>query len=129
MNHSPIEVPRTPRRPRPNYRNYDQTPRKHKTPSSAALQGLNNRSETVKDVKERVTKRLKLYFAMDDWQAQMIHRIRQGYDSILIAGTGYGKSLIFQGLAALDLRKTVEIRCIVARTRLPHVRDMRDNSA
>jgi len=93
------------------------------------LQGLNNRSETVKDVKERVTKRLKLYFAIHDWQAQMIHRIRQGYDSILIAGTGYGKSLIFQGLAALDLRKTVEIRCIVARTRLPRVRDMRDNSA
>ncbi|KAF8959379.1 hypothetical protein BDZ97DRAFT_1646257, partial [Flammula alnicola] len=42
-----------------------------------------------------------------DWQAHIIHRLRQGYDSILIAGTGYGKSLVFQGLAALDKKKIV----------------------
>ncbi|KAF6762940.1 hypothetical protein DFP72DRAFT_1140150 [Ephemerocybe angulata] len=33
--------------------------------------------------------------------AHLIRRILQGYDSILCAGTGYGKSLIFEGLAAL----------------------------
>ena len=36
----------------------------------------------------------------DDWQVR-IHRILQGYDSILCAGTSYGKSLVFEGLALL----------------------------
>ncbi|KAK0466075.1 P-loop containing nucleoside triphosphate hydrolase protein, partial [Desarmillaria tabescens] len=43
----------------------------------------------------------KLSYHPDDWQAHLIHRILQGYDSIFCAGTGYGKSLIFEGLAAL----------------------------
>ena len=98
------EVPSTPRRPG---RNDYQTPRKHKVSSTAALRGLKNHLENVENVKAKVTKRLKLPFEMDEWQAYMIHRIYQGYDSILIAGTGYGKSLIFQGLAALDKKKMV----------------------
>ncbi|KAF8962190.1 P-loop containing nucleoside triphosphate hydrolase protein, partial [Flammula alnicola] len=52
-------------------------------------------------------KLLKLSFEVDDWQAHMVHRVRKGYDSIFIAGTGYGKSLIFQGLAALAPEKTL----------------------
>ena len=35
----------------------------------------------------------------DNWQVHLIQRILQGYDSIFCAGTGYGKSLIFEALA------------------------------
>ena len=100
------EVPSTHRRP---CQNDHQTPRKHKVPSTAALRGLKNHLESVEIMKAKITKRLKLPFEMDEWQAHMIHRIYQGYDSILIAGTGYGKSLIFQGLAAFDKKKMVLI--------------------
>ena len=37
----------------------------------------------------------------DDWQLHLVRRILAGYDSILCAGTGYGKSLIFEALALL----------------------------
>jgi superfamily II DNA helicase RecQ len=40
-------------------------------------------------------------YTPDEWQIHLIRRILQGYDSILCAGTGYGKSLIFEGLAVL----------------------------
>lgn len=39
----------------------------------------------------------------------MIRRILQGYDSIFCAGTGYGKSLIFEGLAVLGGPKKLVI--------------------
>ncbi|KAF8164511.1 P-loop containing nucleoside triphosphate hydrolase protein, partial [Mycena galopus ATCC 62051] len=34
-----------------------------------------------------------------------------GYDSLLIAGTGYGKSIIFEGLVALNKTKIVIVVC------------------
>jgi DEAD/DEAH box helicase len=45
----------------------------------------------------------------DDWQVHLIRRILQGYDSIFCAGTGYGKSLIFEGLAVLGGPKKLVI--------------------
>lgn len=105
MNASNRKVPSTPRRQNPPPP--PQTPRVHKAPSSASVNGIRVLPETALDVKTKVTKKLKLTFSMDDWQAHVIHRIRQRYDSILVAGTGYGKSLIFQGLAALDMKKIV----------------------
>jgi len=42
-----------------------------------------------------------LSYTPDDWQVHLIRRILQGYDSIFCAGTGYGKSLIFEALAVL----------------------------
>jgi ATP-dependent helicase YprA (DUF1998 family) len=51
---------------------------------------------------------LKLSYTPDEWQVHLIRRILQGYDSIFCAGTGYGKSLIFKGLAVLGgLKKLV----------------------
>ena len=47
---------------------------------------------------------LNLSYTPDDWQVHLIRRILQGYDSIFCAGTGYGKSLIFEGLAVLVWR-------------------------
>ncbi|KAI0038104.1 P-loop containing nucleoside triphosphate hydrolase protein, partial [Auriscalpium vulgare] len=41
------------------------------------------------------------------WQAEMIHKIKSGYDAMLVAGTGYGKSVVFEGLAALDKSRSV----------------------
>jgi len=39
-----------------------------------------------------------LQYTPDDLQVHLIHRILQGYDGIFCAGTGYGKSLVFEGL-------------------------------
>ncbi|KAI0317120.1 P-loop containing nucleoside triphosphate hydrolase protein, partial [Amylostereum chailletii] len=41
------------------------------------------------------------------WQAEMIHKVSSGYDTILVAGTGYGKSIVFEGLAGMDKKKNV----------------------
>ncbi|KAH7905107.1 P-loop containing nucleoside triphosphate hydrolase protein [Hygrophoropsis aurantiaca] len=109
-----MNIPRTPpapETPRGCRHKHYQTPRTRKAPSSNPLPGINTSKETVQDVKEKVSKRLKLQFEMDDWQAHMIHRVRQGYDSILVAGTGYGKSLVFQGLAAMEKKKLVIVIC------------------
>ncbi|KAF8581877.1 hypothetical protein K439DRAFT_1299728, partial [Ramaria rubella] len=40
------------------------------------------------------------------WQRTLIHWIAQGYDCIFCAGTGYGKSLIFEGVAVFEQKKT-----------------------
>ncbi|PPQ79276.1 LOW QUALITY PROTEIN: hypothetical protein CVT26_000904, partial [Gymnopilus dilepis] len=45
--------------------------------------------------------KLQLPYTPDEWQIHLIQRILQGYDSIFCAGTGYGKSLISEGLAVL----------------------------
>ncbi|TFK58811.1 P-loop containing nucleoside triphosphate hydrolase protein [Pluteus cervinus] len=42
---------------------------------------------------------------MEDWQAETIYSANRGYDSIFVAGTGYGKSLVFHGLAVLNKKK------------------------
>lgn len=56
-----------------------------------------------------VMDRLKLTYTPDDWQIHLIIRILRGYDSIFLAGTGYGKSLIFEAVAALGGSKKVTI--------------------
>ncbi|KAJ6578244.1 P-loop containing nucleoside triphosphate hydrolase protein, partial [Mycena capillaripes] len=63
------------------------------------------------DIKSKVRQRLGLEFDLDDWQGELIRRLRQGYDSVMVAGTGYGKSVIFEGLAALNKAKIVIIIC------------------
>lgn len=45
----------------------------------------------------------------DDWQIHLMIRILRGYDSIFLAGTGYGKSLIFEAVAVLGGKKKVTI--------------------
>ncbi|KAF5319131.1 hypothetical protein D9611_014097 [Ephemerocybe angulata] len=53
----------------------------------------------------RLISELKLKYTPDDWQVHLIRRVLQGYDGILCAGTGYGKSLVFEGLAKLGGKK------------------------
>ncbi|TFY63189.1 hypothetical protein EVJ58_g3389 [Rhodofomes roseus] len=52
-------------------------------------------------VKADVKKAFNLPFDPDEWQAEVISRVLRGYDSIFCAGTGYGKSLVFHGIAKL----------------------------
>jgi superfamily II DNA helicase RecQ len=75
------------------------------------LLGIKVLKETLEDIKVRARERLGLGFDLDDWQAELIRRLRQGYDSLLVAGTGYGKSVIFEGLAALNKAKIVIVVC------------------
>ncbi|KAJ7177543.1 P-loop containing nucleoside triphosphate hydrolase protein [Mycena crocata] len=82
------------------------TPRTHKTPRSDRLLGVKMLQGTLQDVKNQTKKRLELGFDVDDWKGELIRRRRQGYDSILLAGTGYGKSMIFEALAALNINKS-----------------------
>ena len=90
---------------RPNIPRTDpQTPRRRKPTASVRLQGIkttmpNNLSTA--SISRRLIFTLKLQYTPDDWQVHLIHRILQGYDSIFCAGTGYGKSLVFKGLAVL----------------------------
>jgi superfamily II DNA helicase RecQ len=52
---------------------------------------------------------LKLTYMLDDWQIHLIIQILLGYDSIFLAGTGYGESLIFEAVAALGGRRKATI--------------------
>lgn len=64
---------------------------------------------TFEETKCQLIARLKLSYQPDDWQVHLIMRILHGYDSIFVAGTGYGKSLIFEGVAALSPKKKAVI--------------------
>jgi superfamily II DNA helicase RecQ len=75
------------------------------------LLGVKVIKETLGDVKKRTREKLGLSFDLDDWQGELIRRLRQGYDSLMVAGTGYGKSVIFEGLAALNKAKIVIVVC------------------
>ena len=62
------------------------TPRKHKTPAPDHLLGVKPLKETLQDIKKKTRERLKLNFDIDDWQGELIRRLRQGYDSLTVAG-------------------------------------------
>ncbi|KAG8916874.1 hypothetical protein FRC01_002814, partial [Tulasnella sp. 417] len=53
---------------------------------------------------------LSLDFDPEEWQLTVIQRILQRYSVIFTGGTSYGKSLIFEGVAAMSGKKRV---CIV----------------
>lgn len=79
----------------------------HKRKPNASSKDFKN--VAVEELKKHLKKRLKLRFMPDDWQCEFIRKILQGYDGMLCAGTGYGKSLIFEGLAALGGPESVVV--------------------
>ncbi|KAJ7870190.1 hypothetical protein B0H14DRAFT_3576058 [Mycena olivaceomarginata] len=85
------------------------TPRRRAPPRSTRLQGIKEWKYTFEETRAMVTDKLKLHYVPDDWQIHLIIRILRGYDSIFLAGTGYGKSLIFEAVAVLGGRKKVTI--------------------
>lgn len=85
------------------------TPRRRKFPHAKRLQGIKPDPYTLAQIKTKLIAKLGLDFVPDEWQIQLISKIRQGYDSAFCAGTGYGKSLIFEGLAGLGGKGKVVI--------------------
>jgi ATP-dependent helicase YprA (DUF1998 family) len=99
--------PRTPSRrnktsqaPRPP----PETPRRRKDNHQQRLQGVKSNLPadlSLESIQQRLINAFNLSYTPDDWQVHLIRRILQGYDSIFCAGTGYGKSLIFEALSVL----------------------------
>lgn len=54
------------------------------------------------ELEQTLAKKLKLPdgFKPDAWRLKLIRKIKQRFDVIFAAGTAYGKSLIFEDLAA-----------------------------
>ena len=82
-----------------------QTPRKRKPTRNQRLCGIKTALPpdlSFASISRRLVDTLKLSYTPDNWQVHVIRCIPQGYDSVLCAGTGCGKSLIFEGLAILE---------------------------
>jgi superfamily II DNA helicase RecQ len=104
-----LNPPQTPSRPRIDQNCTKGTPRRHKTPSHNRKPGIKKSKRSVQEIQEELKRILKLSFTPDEWQAYLIQRVQDGYDSIFCAGTGYGKSIIFEGIAALGGPRKVTI--------------------
>lgn len=88
------------------------TPRRRKRVDGDRLHGIRlNNVQDASAIARSVKTKLKLLFDLEDWQAELISRIHRGFDGIFIAGTGYGKSLVFEGLACLEQKKVVIVIC------------------
>ena len=95
--YTPPAPPETPRRRKT-------TPNQRSTVPDQRLQGVKTRlpdNLSFDAIRMRLVEGFKLSYTPDDWQLHLVRRILAGYDSILCAGTGYGKSLIFEALALL----------------------------
>ncbi len=79
------------------------TPRRRKLPQNHGLHGTKDLTARLQPaaLRTRLKSALKLTFEPDPWQLELISRVLRGFDTIVCAGTGYGKSLIFEGLAVL----------------------------
>ena len=81
-----------------------ETPKRRKENILQRLPGIKTNlpaNLSLDSIRTCLVNTLQLAFTPDDWQVHLIRQILQGYDSIFCAGTGYGKSLIFEGLAVL----------------------------
>jgi superfamily II DNA helicase RecQ len=101
--------PQTPSRPRVDSTRTKGTPRRRKAPARNQNPGIKPAKRSIIEIREEVKKILKLSFTPEEWQAHLIQRVLQKYDSIFCAGTGYGKSLVFEGIAALGGQRKVTI--------------------
>ena len=87
------------------------TPRRPKPPSGRVLQGTKALTDKLQlgAITTRLKHQLKLQFEPDAWQTELLSYLLHGYDGILCAGTDYGKSLVFEGLAILGGKGRVVI--------------------
>ena len=88
--------PRTPLHPCIDQTRSKGTPRRHKTPKRIRNPGIKSPCESIHKIQEESRRKLKLTFTPEEWQACLIQRVKQGHDSIFLAGTGYGKSLVLK---------------------------------
>ena len=101
--------PRTPPHPHIDQAQFKGTPRHHKTPNQNQNHGIKVLHKSIDELWEELKRILKLTFTPEEWQAYLIQRVKHGYNTIFLAGTGYGKSLVFEGLAALGGQRKVTI--------------------
>jgi len=81
-----------------------ETPQMQRDNHQQCLQGVKSSlpaNLSLQSIQQRLITSFNLPYTQDDWQVHLIRRILQGYDSVFCAGTGYGKSLIFEALAVL----------------------------
>jgi hypothetical protein len=88
--------PQTPPRPCIDLVRSKGTPRHHKTPRRKRKPGIKPLHQSIKELQEELRRLLTLSFTPEEWQAHIIQWVKQGYNSIFLAGTGYGKSLVFR---------------------------------
>jgi len=101
--------PQTPTKPRIDTTCSKGTPRRRKSPTRNWKPGIKPAKRSIQELREELKRILKLSFTPEEWQAHLIQRVQQGYDSIFCAGTGYGKSLVFEGIAAVRGQRKVTI--------------------
>ena len=73
--------PRTPPRPRIDQTRSKGTPRRHKTPKRIRNPGIKAPRESIHEIQEELKRKLKLTFTPEEWQACLIQRVKQGYES------------------------------------------------
>ena len=81
-----------------------ETPRRRKDNHQKRLQGVKLNLPphlSLESIRQTLIDSFNLSYIPDNWQVHLIRRILQGYDSIFCAGTGYGKSLVFEALSVL----------------------------
>jgi superfamily II DNA helicase RecQ len=101
--------PQTPTKPRIDTTRSKGTPRRRKSPTRNRKAGIKPTKRSIQELREELKRILKLSFTPEEWQAHLIQWVQQGYDSIICAGTGYGKSLVFEGIAAVRGQRKVTI--------------------
>ncbi|KAJ7670672.1 P-loop containing nucleoside triphosphate hydrolase protein [Mycena polygramma] len=74
-----------------------------------SLNGTKPAKLSYAEISTQLVTLLALTSIPDLWQIYLISKILCGFDSAFLAGTGYGKSLIFEGLAVLGGKNKVVI--------------------
>lgn len=89
----PSTTPQTPRKLGPAPPRSPGTPRRRKRQAAKRLQGIKPDRYTLAQITKNLVEKLGLSFQPDEWQIQLISKIRQGYDSIFCAGTGSSSAI------------------------------------
>lgn len=69
--------------------------------SSKSTAGIRPPSMSLQGLKAHLKRLMNLVYDLLDWQGTTISKLEQGYDVFALAGTGRGKTEIWDGFAAL----------------------------
>lgn len=111
------------------------TPRKRRAPTPARKSASGSTTTqsgklSTADIRDQTVTGLALQYVPDQWQLQLIQMVDggsdAGCDSVLLAGTGYGKSYIFEALALLakSKNKVVLVICPLKTLEYDQVRNL-----
>lgn len=84
--------------------------RSHKSPAPARTgDQILTSLKQLEQFSKKLRKKLKLRFDLAAWQAKLVQKILDGHDVIFVAGTGRGKSIIWEAVAAMKEGKVVVV--------------------